>query len=62
VALLDCIVGRIGLALLLGVYFGMGIMGFWLGNAISGTIPLLVGGAYFISGAWKKRASVPAQA
>ena len=62
VALLDGIVGRIGLALLLGVYLNFGILGFWLGNAISGTIPMLIGGAYLISGAWKKRASVPAAA
>ena len=52
----------LGLALLLGVYLNFGILGFWLGNAISGTIPMLIGGAYLISGAWKKRASVPAAA
>lgn len=62
VALLDGIVGRIGLALLLGVYLNYGIIGFWLGNAISGTIPMLIGAAYLISGAWKSRASTPRQA
>lgn len=62
VALLDGIVGRIGLALLLGVYLNFGIIGFWLGNAISGTIPMLIGSAYLVSGAWKSRASTPQQA
>lgn len=62
VALLDGIVGRIGLALLLGVYLNFGIIGFWLGNAISGTIPMLIGAAYLVSGAWKSRASTPQQA
>lgn len=62
VALLDGIVGRIGLALLLGVCLKFGIVGFWLGNAISGTIPMLIGAVYLFSGAWKSRASTPQQA
>ncbi|MBR6221309.1 MAG: MATE family efflux transporter [Clostridia bacterium] len=57
VALLDGMFCRIGLALLLGVSMGMGIMGFWLGNALSGLVPFLIGGTYLISGAWKRRAS-----
>ena len=57
VALLDGMFCRIGLALLLGVSMGMGIMGFWLGNALSGLVPFLIGGAYLLSGAWKRRAS-----
>ncbi len=59
VALLDGIVCRIGLALLLGVWLGFGIKGFWYGNAISGTVPFYIGSAYLLSGAWKKRASHP---
>ncbi|MBQ1390608.1 MAG: MATE family efflux transporter [Firmicutes bacterium] len=59
VALLDGIVCRIGLALLLGVWLGFGIKGFWYGNAISGTVPFYIGSVYLISGAWKKRASQP---
>ena len=58
VALLDGILCRIGMALLLGVAAGMGIMGFWLGNAMAGLVPFLIGGTYLLSGAWKKRASV----
>ncbi|MDO5122898.1 MAG: hypothetical protein Q4D46_12535, partial [Erysipelotrichaceae bacterium] len=57
VALLDGIICRIGLALLFGVQMGMGIKGFWLGNAVSGLVPGLIGGAYLISGKWKLRAS-----
>ena len=54
VALLDGIFCRIGLSLLLGVGLDMGIRGFWYGNAFSGLVPFLIGGAYLISGRWKK--------
>ena len=57
VALLDGIVCRVGLALLFGVQMGMGIKGFWLGNAVSGLVPGLIGGTYLLSGKWKLRAS-----
>jgi Na+-driven multidrug efflux pump len=49
VALLDGIFTRIGLSLLLGVTFGMGIRGFWYGNALSGLVPFLIGTVYLIS-------------
>jgi putative MATE family efflux protein len=55
VGLLDGVICRIGLALLMGLGFGMGIMGFWLGNAFAGYVPFLVGGVYFLTGRWKKR-------
>ena len=57
VALLDGMVCRIGLALLLGVALGMGIRGFWFGNALSGLVPFMIGGVYLLSGRWKRRAS-----
>ena len=57
VALLDGILARIGLALLLGLAFGMGIMGFWYGNAFAGLVPFLIGGSYLLSGRWKKRSA-----
>ena len=60
VAIMDGIVGRIGLALLLGVYLGFGIKGFWYGNAITGLLPFTIGFIYLLSGAWKKRAAKPA--
>ena len=53
VALLDGILCRIGLSLLLGVTLGMGIRGFWYGNALSGLVPFLIGGGYLLSGRWK---------
>jgi len=53
VALLDGIFTRIGLSLLLGVTFSLGIRGFWYGNALSGLVPFLIGTAYLISGRWK---------
>ena len=53
VALLDGIFTRIGLSLLLGVVFAMGIRGFWYGNALSGLVPFLIGTAYLFSGKWK---------
>lgn len=59
VALLDGIICRIGLALLLGVVFNMGIFGFWYGNAFAGTVPFFIGSVYLYSGAWKSRASQP---
>ena len=53
VALLDGIFTRIGLSLLLGVVLGLGIRGFWYGNALSGLVPFLIGTAYLFSGRWK---------
>ena len=53
VALLDGIFTRIGLSLLLGVTFGLGLRGFWYGNALSGLVPFLIGTAYLLSGRWK---------
>ena len=61
VALLDGIVCRIGLALLLGIVWNWGIRGFWYGNALSGLVPFFIGGVYLLSGAWKSRASRPAE-
>ena len=52
--LVDGVVARIGLALLMGIVFDMGIMGFWLGSAIAGFSPMLIGGVYYFSGLWKK--------
>jgi len=54
VALLDGIVCRIGLSLLLGVTLGLGIRGFWYGNALSGLVPFLIGGTYLLSGRWRR--------
>ncbi len=53
VALLDGIVCRIGLSFVLGVTLGLGIRGFWYGNALSGLVPFLIGSVYLLSGRWK---------
>ena len=53
VALLDGIIARVGLALLLGLYFGMGVYGFWYGNAFAGWVPFFIGIVYYFSGKWK---------
>ena len=52
--LIDGIVARVGLAILLGETFGMGIMGFWLGGAFAGYVPFIIGGVYFWSGLWRR--------
>ena len=55
VGLLDGVICRVGLAMLMGLAMGMGIMGFWLGNAFAGYMPFLIGGGYFLTGKWKRR-------
>ena len=53
VGIMDGVVGRIGLAMLMGLAFRMGIKGFWYGSVIAGYMPFLIGGAYYLSGKWK---------
>ena len=55
VAILDAIVIRIGLALLLGVHFGMGYHGFWYGDAFAGFTPFFIGILFYLSGKWKTK-------
>ena len=55
VALMDGVACRIGLSMLLGVALGWGISGFWYGNAISGTIPFVVGFTFLLSGRWRPK-------
>ena len=55
IGLLDGVICRVGLAMLMGLAMGMGIMGFWLGNAFAGYMPFLIGGVYFLTGKWKRR-------
>jgi putative MATE family efflux protein len=52
----DGVVMRIGLCLLLGEVFHMGIQGYWLGSAAAGYAFFLVMFPYFLSGKWKKHA------
>ena len=53
VAILDGVLGRIGLALLMGITLGMGINGFWYGAVFAGYIPIIIGIVYLASGKWK---------
>ncbi len=53
VAILDGIIGRIGIAYLLGWTLALGPQGFWMGDAIAGFVPLLIGGVFYLSGKWK---------
>ena len=54
-AILDGIVMRIGLSVLFGIAFGMGYIGFWLGDALAGFTPLFIGAVFYITGKWKKQ-------
>ncbi|MBQ7225395.1 MAG: MATE family efflux transporter [Clostridia bacterium] len=50
VALLDAIVGRIGLAVVFGVLLKQGYMGLWLGTTLAELIPIIIGVIfYFVS-------------
>jgi Na+-driven multidrug efflux pump len=53
-AILDGIVLRIGLALFFGIAQGFGYLGFWLGDALAGFTPFLIGMVFYFTGLWKK--------
>ena len=53
IALFDGLIVRVGLAFLLGNTLRMGYRGFWLGDAFSGFVPVVIGGIYILSGKWK---------
>jgi len=55
IGLIDGVLMRIGLSILMGVTFGLGIKGFWYGDGLSGYIPFFIGGVFFLSGKWKTR-------
>ncbi len=52
-AIMDGIVMRIGLALLFGLALNMQHYGFWLGDALAGFTPFVVGLVFYCSGMWK---------
>lgn len=54
-AIMDGIVLRIGLSLLFGIALGMGYMGFFLGDALAGFTPFVIGCIFYVSGHWKKQ-------
>lgn len=54
-ALLDGVVVRIGLCILLSGPCGMGVWGYFWGNALAGYVSTIIGDFYYFSGLWKKR-------
>lgn len=53
--LIDGVVGRIGLALLLGITLHLGIQGYWYGSSLAGYAGFFINGAYYLTGRWKTR-------
>ena len=56
-AIFDGFVMRIGLSLLFGLWLDMRYYGFWLGDAIAGFTPFVIGFVFFLSGRWKTKES-----
>ena len=55
IAILDGVIARIGLSLLFGITMGMGLEGFWWGNALAGFVSVILAAVYFFSGRWQSR-------
>lgn len=55
VAIIDGMISRIGLAALFGFAFHWDCFGFWMGDALAGFMPLLIGGVFYLSGRWRSR-------
>lgn len=53
-AIFDGIIMRIGFALLFGLALDMKYLGFWLGDALAGFTPMVIGIVFYLSGKWKK--------
>ncbi|MBR6523894.1 MAG: MATE family efflux transporter [Clostridia bacterium] len=54
-AIFDGFIMRIGLSLLFGITMDMKYVGFWLGDALAGFTPPVIGIIFYMSGAWKKK-------
>ncbi len=55
VALVDGLIARLSLAYLLGFTFNLGCFGVWLGDALAGHVPGVIGSIYFLSKKWMTR-------
>jgi putative MATE family efflux protein len=55
VAIIDGMLARIGLAALLGFAFHLDCYGFWMGDALAGFMPFLIGLIFYLSGRWKEK-------
>ena len=53
--LLDGVIFRLGFSYLFAFALDMGIVGFFLADALARLGPILVSGAYYFSGAWRRR-------
>ena len=51
---LDGVLFRLGLSFLFAWGFGMGVVGFFLGDALARLAPIIIGAIYYHSGAWKR--------
>lgn len=54
-AIFDGIIMRIGLSVLFGLVFNMDYLGFWLGDALAGYTPFVIGIVFYLSGKWKNK-------
>jgi putative MATE family efflux protein len=59
--LIDGVFARIGFSLLFGYALHMGLFGFWLGSAMAGYVPVVIGLVYYLSGRWKTRKLITQQ-
>ena len=57
-AILDGIVLRIGLSLLFGSFMGMEYLGYWLGDALAGFTPFVIGIFFYFAGTWRRERAV----
>ena len=55
VAIIDGMISRIGLAALFGFALHWDCFGFWMGDALAGFMPLMIGGVFYLSGKWKNK-------
>lgn len=53
-AIFDGIIMRIGLSVLFGLVLNMQHYGFWLGDALAGFTPFVIGIVFYVTGLWKK--------
>lgn len=58
-AIFDGIIMRFGLAILFGMVLNMEYYGFWLGDALAGFTPFVIGIVFYATGSWKR--NMPSQ-
>ncbi len=55
VAIIDGMISRIGLAALFGFWLHWDCYGFWMGDALAGFMPLVIGSAFYLFGNWRAK-------